>query len=70
MPDPTNDKVSDATRASEHEDEHVDGGADRAPTPEEEAAAERAPEPDGDVAANYERQNEVGANVKGEGQIG
>lgn len=69
MPDPTADNVSDATRATEQEDEHIKGGADPAPTPEEEAAAERAPKPEGDVAENYQSQNERGANIKGEGQI-
>lgn len=67
MPDP--DAVSDATRATEEEDEHISSAADRPPTPEEEEAAERAPEPTGDVAANYEKQMETGAEVEGEGQI-
>jgi hypothetical protein len=46
-------------------------GADRAPTPEEEAAAERsADEVDVDsVAEHAEDMHERGANVKGEGQI-
>lgn len=45
--------------------------ADRPPTEEEEAAAEAiAPDIDLEaVAEAYERQNKVGANVKGEGQI-
>ena len=45
--------------------------ADRPPTKEEEAAAEAiAPDIDLEsVAEAYERQNKVGANVKGEGQI-
>lgn len=69
MADPTNGNVNDETRAAEEEDEHVTGGADRAPTESEKDAAERSPEPSGDVAAAYEKQNEVGANVKGEGEI-
>lgn len=69
MADPTDDKVTDQTRDTEDEDEHVTGGADRAPSDEEKAAAERRPEPSGDVADAYEKQNEVGANVKGEGEI-
>jgi hypothetical protein len=46
-------------------------GADREPTPEEEAAAERsADELDVDgVAEHAEDMYERGANVKGEGQI-
>lgn len=67
MPDP--DSVSDATRNTEEEDEHITAAADREPTPEEEAAAERAPEPSGDVAENYEKQMETGAAVEGEGKI-
>lgn len=44
---------------------------DRAPTPEEEAAAERA-SADVDLDAvgeEYEHMTELGANVRGEGQI-
>lgn len=46
-------------------------GADRAPTPDEVAAAEAARDHvDLDaVAAEYEHMNELGANVRGEGQI-
>jgi len=53
-----------------HED-FKDAEPDREPTPEEEAAAERA---QGDVdlesvAGEYEHMTELGANVRGEGQI-
>ena len=41
MSNPSEDNVSDATRSTEAEDEQVHSGADRAPTPEEEAAAVR-----------------------------
>lgn len=44
---------------------------DRAPTPDEEAAAERA-RGDVDLASvseEYEHMTELGANVRGEGQI-
>ncbi len=46
-------------------------GADRAPTPDEAAAAERAAgEVDVEsVADEYEHMTELGANVRGEGQI-
>lgn len=67
MPDP--DAVSNATRDTEEEDEHIGSAVDRAPTPEEEEAAERAPEASGDVAENYEEQMETGAAVEGEGKI-
>ena len=52
-------------------EEFTDAVADREPTPEEEAAAERA-RPDVDVesvADNYEHMTELGAKVRGEGQI-
>ena len=68
MADP-DENVSDETRATEQEDEHLTAGADRPATEEEEAAAERAPKPSGDVGEHYREQNEVGANVEGEGQI-
>lgn len=69
MSDPTDDKVSDATRAAEDGDEQVTSGADRMPTPDEEAAAERAPDLDPSVAESYKEQAERGAGVEGEGQI-
>ncbi len=69
MSDPTDDKVSDSTRAAEDADEQVGAGSDRMPTPEEEAAAERAPDLDPSVAANYEEQAARGAGVEGEGKI-
>lgn len=55
---------------SQHES-FTEPTADRAPTPEEEAAAERAAaEVDLDeVADHYEAAIETGANVKGEGEI-
>lgn len=69
MSDPADRNVSDATRATEAEDEQLHGGADREPTAEEEAAADAAGDLDPAVAENYERQNKVGADVKGEGEI-
>ncbi len=45
------------------------GSADRAPTEEEEAAAESLADLDPSVAENFERQNKVGAEVRGEGEI-
>ncbi|QXC62176.1 hypothetical protein KSP35_05030 [Aquihabitans sp. G128] len=69
MSDPTDDQVSDATRSTETDDEQVHSGADREPTPEEEAAADALPPVDPAVAESYQHQNEVGADVQGEGQI-
>ncbi|CAN5610854.1 hypothetical protein BH10ACT1_BH10ACT1_12530 [soil metagenome] len=70
MTDPSDENVSDATRSTEVEDEQVHSGADSAPTPEEEAAAEKAAaDVDPSVAEHYKHQNEVGANVEGEGKI-
>lgn len=69
MPDDQDPNVSDATRDAEQDDETQGVGADREPTPEEEAAAESALPLDEKVAENYERQSKIGADVKGEGQI-
>lgn len=66
---PEEDHVTDATRATEAEDEQQHAGADRAPTPDEEAAADALPPVDPSVAEAYEHQAEVGAHVEGEGQI-
>jgi hypothetical protein len=68
--DPAENKVTDATRSTEAEDEQVHTGTDRMPTPEEEAAAERAPDLDPEVAENYRKAAERGANIEGEGKIG
>jgi hypothetical protein len=53
-------------RASLHEGH----GADRMPTPEEEAAAERAGDLDPEVAASYKDALERGAAQEGEGKPG
>jgi len=52
-------------------EEFKDAVPDREPTPEEEAAAERASgEVDVEsVAEEYEHMTDLGANVRGEGQI-
>ena len=47
-----------------------DHGADRMPTPEEEAAAERAPDLDPDTAESYKEALERGAAQEGEGKPG
>lgn len=50
---------------------HTEPTADRMPTPDEERAAERAADRvDVDaVAEHYEEMTELGANVRGEGEI-
>ena len=68
MIDPDARDVDPATTAEDQKDARATHGADRPPTPEEEAAAERNPL-DPDVAQAYEDAIERGANVKGEGQI-
>jgi hypothetical protein len=65
-PDPN---VSNETHDAEVEDETVHSGADREPTPEEEAAADAAGPLDPSVAEAYKEQAERGANVEGEGRI-
>lgn len=67
--DPGDDKVTDATRAAEAEDEQVTAGPDRAPNPDEEAAAERAEPVSDETRAAYEEMAERGAHQKGEGRI-
>lgn len=53
------------------DEKFTDAGADREPTPDEEAAAdEAAQDVDVDkVGEHFEEMNERGADVKGEGQI-
>lgn len=69
MSEPTDDLVTDATRSEEEQEATEHTHADRAPTPEEEAAAERHGELDPEVAKTHEEALERGANVKGEGQV-
>jgi hypothetical protein len=63
-PTPVSAEAPDATRGP---------GADRMPTPDEErsaeAAAEALTEEMPSVAEHYEEMTEIGANVKGEGEI-
>lgn len=62
------DATSPETVAADEADAQAAHGADRMPTPEEEAVAERT-ELDPAVAEAYEDAIERGANVKGEGEI-
>jgi hypothetical protein len=65
----TGGAVSDETREADRRDGKKQGKPDRMPTPAEERAADSLGEPDDDVAANYKEAIEIGADVKGEGQI-
>jgi hypothetical protein len=61
-------RPNDETRATEREDAERTAGADRAPTPDEEAEAEsRSLDPD--VAEHEREMAERGANQKGEGRL-
>jgi hypothetical protein len=61
------------TLEAEREDEASAHTADRAPTPDEEAAAERGATETAanleEVAEHYEEMADLGAHVKGEGEI-
>ncbi len=59
--------LSEATIEAEDEEAQAGHGADREPTPEEAAAAPTEADPD--VAAHFAEMDDIGANVKGEGQI-
>lgn len=67
--DPGDDKVSDATRRFEEEDEQVFPGAGRGPTPHEEAAAERAAPVTERTRSAYRGMTDRGAYQRGEGRI-
>jgi hypothetical protein len=61
-------RPSAETRAAERDDAQQSAGADRAPTPEEEAIADSL-EPDPDVAAHEQEMAERGVNQQGEGRL-
>jgi len=61
------ENLSEATVAADEEEARSAHDADRAPTPEEEAAAPTSVDPA--VAEAFEEANRTGANVKGEGEI-
>ncbi len=63
------DMVTDATRHEEDAEASATHDADRPPTAEEEAAAE-GNELDPAVAAHEREMDRIGAEVKGEGEIG
>jgi hypothetical protein len=66
VPETTPD--ADTTAEDEH-DAHAAHVSDRAPTPEEEWAADANPPIPAESAQAYEEAIELGAAVKGEGQI-
>jgi hypothetical protein len=61
--------VDEATRSEEEQEATAPHVADRAPTAEEAAAAE-GNELDPEVAAHEREMDRIGAEVKGEGEIG
>jgi hypothetical protein len=66
-------KPTKATTEAEEVEARHNHQADRAPTPEEERAAERGKEEAGadptEVAEHFEEMADIGAHVKGEGEI-
>jgi hypothetical protein len=71
MPQPT--KPDESTVEAERIDAERAHSADRDATPEEEAAAEGGMEEAGgdpeQVAAHYEEMSDIGAHVRGEGEV-
>jgi hypothetical protein len=66
------DEVSSATKSAEEAEAHAPHEADRAATEEEAAAAERGrgdSEEQERVAEHAEEMADIGAHVKGEGEI-
>jgi hypothetical protein len=66
-------ETTDATKEAEELDATQAHTADRPPTSEEEAAADESLEKFGadreTVAEHYQEMSDIGANVKGEGEI-
>lgn len=67
------DQIDPNTAEAERHEAARGAGADRMPTPDEERAAERAAAGLADempeIAEHYEEMSELGANVKGEGEV-
>jgi hypothetical protein len=63
------DAPSDQSDRGQQGETWVAAGADEMPTPDEEAAAERAAATAPDVSGSYQEMAEIGADVRGEGQI-
>jgi hypothetical protein len=69
-PDPDPTTTSDATHEADARDSRVHGQPDRAPTEEEERMAEAHADAAGsDVGEHFDEMAELGAEVRGEGQI-
>jgi hypothetical protein len=62
-------EVSDATRRAEQDEARAPHAPDRPPTREEAEAAGDGEGADPEVARHYQEMSEIGAEVKGEGQI-
>lgn len=67
--DDTTGRVTDETVEADERDAQATHAADRAPTPEEEAAADGNPDVSPESAEAYKEAIERGADVPGEGQI-
>jgi len=67
--DDTTGRVTDETVEADELDADAKHDADRAPTPEEEAAAERGADLPPESAKAYKEAIERGADIPGEGQI-
>ena len=65
-PDDT-ENLDEATIAAEEAEARSGHGADRAPTPEEEAAAPTEADPG--VAEHFTEMEDIGTHLKGEGRI-
>jgi hypothetical protein len=66
-------KLTEATKDAERDEAQQAHVADRAATADEEAAAERGKNASGadadDVGEHFEEMTDIGAHVKGEGEI-
>jgi len=67
--DPAPARVDEETRGAERRDAEVPHRADRPPTADEERIADDLPPADPEVAAHYEEMSEIGASLRGEGEI-
>jgi len=67
-PDGSDDRLTDATREAEAEEARAPHQADREPTEDEEESAEGL-RSDPDVAQHEKEMGQIGAEVRGEGQI-
>lgn len=62
--------VDDETRREQEREASAKADPGRGPTPEEEAAADRTKDAAEGVEEPYKEMLDLGANVKGEGEIG